>query len=174
VGRDFQGDVEDTCNPNAKLVVASAESNQPDNDKGDGDTVNDVVVFPDRVCLRAERQGNDRDGRLYTIYLGSRDASGNDSDPQMVQVVVPHDQRPGSRCPTSEDLEIVEDSNPICDPGAATAQDGKNGSEQEDVENDSLEPDNEGGCSTGNNRRTGLLMLMIASMVVVIRNLRRK
>jgi len=122
VGRDFHGVVEDTCDPNAQLVVASAESNQPDNDKGDGDTVNDVVVFPDRVCLRSERQGKEREGRLYTIYLGSRDSSGNESDYNLVNVLVPHDQRRDTRCPSYEGLETVEDNDPICNPNAITTQ----------------------------------------------------
>lgn len=79
VGRDFQAAVRDICDPKPRLEVISVTNSQPQNVVGDGATGTDVAVFPDRVCLRAERQGPDQSDRLYRIRLAGRDSSGNQS-----------------------------------------------------------------------------------------------
>ena len=119
VGHEISALVQDACDPAPALEVVSASSHQPDNGVGDGDTTDDVVVFPDRVCLRAERQGHDLGDRIYTVNVVARDASGNTSDPSF-QVRVSHDQRPGSDCPHLEDVLFVEEGDPLCDPSVLT------------------------------------------------------
>jgi hypothetical protein len=49
-------------------------------------------AFTVDVPLLAARNGNDRDGRRYTIVISARDVAGNESSFSVV-VVVPHDQR---------------------------------------------------------------------------------
>jgi hypothetical protein len=67
----------------------SVSSNEPVNGTGDGDTSPDWIIVNDHhVQLRAERSGRGN-GRVYTITIISRDASGNTST-QTTQVVVPH------------------------------------------------------------------------------------
>lgn len=110
--REFSGIVEDACDPTPDVTMVSATSDQPDNGTGDGNTTNDVVVFPDHVCLRAERAGNDQDGRLYTIGLQAADDSGNQVETE-VQIIVPHNQNDPS-CRTANLLEVVSDSDPLC------------------------------------------------------------
>ena len=113
-GRDFEALVTDACDANPRLEVIDGSSSQPDNGLGDGDTENDVVVFTDHICLRAERQGNIDEGRIYTIQLAGVDASGNAGDP-VVQVRVSHDQRP-DRCREISVVEMVDDGDPACIP----------------------------------------------------------
>lgn len=120
VGHELNALVEDACDPAPALEIATAVSNQPDDVSGDGNTINDVVVFPDRVCLRAERRGNDSSDRVYTVNVIARDASGNESDPTF-QVRVAHDQRPNSDCPVLDNVLFVDDGDPLCDPDAAPA-----------------------------------------------------
>ena len=113
VGEEFTGMVADTCDPAAELRVTAATSNQPDNARGDGDTSNDVVVFPGHVCLRVERQGTALEGRQYRVNLHAVDASGNASDP-VVDIVVGHNQRLGQRC--LDAAEYVAEDDPRCNP----------------------------------------------------------
>ena len=114
VNRDFEGTVVDICDPAPELVITNAANAQPDNAEGDGDTIDDVVVFSDHVCLRSERQGTDGNGRTYTVQLAALDHSGNKSDP-VVQIWVGHDQSEESRCGISlNELEVVEDGDAIC------------------------------------------------------------
>ncbi len=59
------------------LSLVSVTSNEPDNGKGDGNTVNDIVIMDDYTFeFRAERSGNGV-GRVYTITYQATDASGN-------------------------------------------------------------------------------------------------
>lgn len=117
VGEDFHGTVTDACDPAARLAITAAVSDQPDDDSGDGQTVDDVVRFDDRVCLRAERDGRDLDGRLYTVQLHALDAAGNASDP-IVHVRVGHDQGGPDRC--LEDVDYVSNDDPLCAPPPST------------------------------------------------------
>jgi len=76
------------------VVLIAAESNEPDNGKGDGNTTNDIqgasIGEDDRnVRLRSERSGNGS-GRVYTLTYRLTDGSGNETEAE-VKVYVPHD-----------------------------------------------------------------------------------
>ena len=82
----------DVCNPDPTITLVSIISNEPDNGKGDGNTVNDIqdAAFgtDDREFkLRSERSGRGS-GRVYTITY---EAEGTANE---VTVTVPHDRRP--------------------------------------------------------------------------------
>ncbi len=115
VGRDFTAAVTDLCDPGPKLEVIGAASSQPATGGGSGNSPVDVVVFPDHVCLRAERDGADRADRTYSVGLAGVDASGNRSAPIQVEVAVPHDQS-GHACPNDQSIEYVPDGDPLCVP----------------------------------------------------------
>ena len=85
----------DVCDPDPDVTLVSLTSSEPDNDTGDGDTVDDIqdadIGSDDReFLLRAERAGNG-DGRVYTALYNVTDASGNTTD-GLANVLVPHDQ----------------------------------------------------------------------------------
>jgi hypothetical protein len=88
-------DAQDTCDPAPVVVLASVVSNEPDNDIGDGDTTNDVMLGGNDLVfqLRAERQGPGS-GRVYTATYTATDASGNFTD-ALVMITVPHDMGQG-------------------------------------------------------------------------------
>jgi hypothetical protein len=86
--------VSDICCATPTFVLTSVTSNEPDNGKGDGNTVNDIqgvqTETPDLAFqLRSERSGGG-DGRIYTITYTATDCSGNTAD-DVVYVRVPHD-----------------------------------------------------------------------------------
>lgn len=96
--------VTDNCCASPTFKLISVESNEPDNGKGDGNTVGDIsgATFgtPDVAFqLRAERSGNGT-GRIYTIIYEAEDCSMNFAY-DTVQVRVPHD---GSSEEQDEDL----------------------------------------------------------------------
>lgn len=84
------------------VTIVSVSSSQPDNApdppdprQGDGDTVDDIVITGDlTVDARAERAGNDPDGRTYTIVVEARQAPPCETYARYasVTVFVPHDQ----------------------------------------------------------------------------------
>ncbi|MGA1842736.1 MAG: FG-GAP-like repeat-containing protein [bacterium] len=83
---------EDICDISPVCMIISVVSNQPVNGTGDGDTSPDWIITGDlSVNLRAERSGNDKSGRIYTITVECTDFSGNSSR-ATVNVIVPHDQ----------------------------------------------------------------------------------
>ena len=83
--------VSDNFDPDPSVSLVSITSNEPDNGKGDGNTVNDIVIVDDfNVELRAERSGSGT-GRTYTITYLVTDDCGN-SATQSVTVFVPHSQ----------------------------------------------------------------------------------
>ena len=106
--RDFV--VEDACDPNPALHILGI-SDQPDNDTGDGNTVDDIVVLSDRICVRQERSGRDRDGRTYTLVLEAQDETGNLSREE-VNIIVTHSQA-GVDCDASG-IEAVDWDDPLC------------------------------------------------------------
>lgn len=72
--------------------IVSVTSNQPINGTGDGNTSPDWVITGDlTVLLRAERAGNIKTDRVYTITVECADTFGN-TVRQNVFVTVPHDQ----------------------------------------------------------------------------------
>lgn len=79
----------DNCAGSCSLSVTS---DQPANGQGDGNTEPDwQVVDAHTVLLRAERSGNVKAGRSYTITITCTDTSGNVAQKQ-VTVRVPHSQ----------------------------------------------------------------------------------
>ncbi len=71
------------------MSLVSVTSNEPDNGKGDGNTVDDIVVVDDfKYMLRAERSGGGS-GRIYTITYLATDSCDN-SATATTTVTVPH------------------------------------------------------------------------------------
>jgi len=119
--RDFSAVVTDRCDPSPRLVLTRGMSNEADDGVGDGSTTDDVVVFPDHVCIRTERQGMVLGGRSYDLSLAATDASGNRTDPT-IRIRVPHDQRPDTRCAAHlPGVEFASADDPSCDPALAAA-----------------------------------------------------
>jgi hypothetical protein len=93
--------VTDVCDPSPTFVLYSVVSDEPDNDKGDGNTAGDIQdAFTDTadscMSLRSERMGGG-DGRKYTIIYKASDSSGNVAyDTTCVRV--PHDQSASALC----------------------------------------------------------------------------
>jgi hypothetical protein len=86
----------DTCDPDPAIALDSVVSNEPDEDIGDGNTVDDILLGSDDSSfrLRSERQGPGT-GRVYTASYSATDASGNFAS-DSVLVVVPHDMGQGA------------------------------------------------------------------------------
>ncbi|HEY5999590.1 MAG TPA: zinc-dependent metalloprotease family protein [bacterium] len=87
--------VRDACDAAPAVRLVSVVSDEPDNGRGDGNTVNDVqgvaAGTDDREFqVRAERAGGG-DGRVYTVTYEVQDASGNVTT-HTATVTVPHDQ----------------------------------------------------------------------------------
>jgi hypothetical protein len=103
LGRDFQGVLLDACDPNPTFTIKDATSSQ-------GGGTSSVVVYPDHVCLRAQRSSSHGEGRVYTVRLVAADHSGNETLVD-VQVLVPHDQSQGC---VNQETEIVNPGDPAC------------------------------------------------------------
>lgn len=89
-----------TGHDNCGSVVSSfssCDSNQPANANGDGNTSPDCYydAANDSLCFRAERQGGDPQGRVYTANFTAQDECGN-SAMFSREVTVPHDFSEGS------------------------------------------------------------------------------
>jgi hypothetical protein len=68
---------QDIGDPSPAITLVSITSNEPDNGKGDGNTINDITLVDNYTFeFRAERSGNGV-GRVYTITYQATDASGN-------------------------------------------------------------------------------------------------
>ena len=83
----------DIADPSPTVVLTSVVSNEPDNGKGDGNTVDDVQGAEVGTAdydfqVRAERSGKGG-GRVYTITYTVTDASGNSASGSAT-VTVPH------------------------------------------------------------------------------------
>jgi hypothetical protein len=88
-------EVDDICCETPTFVLTSITSDEPDNGKGDGNTVDDIqgaAYGTDDTAfqLRSERMGGG-DGRVYTIAYTASDCVGNTAS-DTVEVHVPHDQ----------------------------------------------------------------------------------
>ena len=70
-------DATDLCDPELDVRLVDVVSSQPDNGKGDGNTVNDAVYSEDAACVRSERRGKGKRGRFYTVTVEVTDDSGN-------------------------------------------------------------------------------------------------
>lgn len=118
LARDFSALVSDACDPTPTFTINEASSDQPDDGLGDGTTQGDVVLHPDRVCLRTERSGNVLAGRAYSVHLVATDAHGNSADP-VVTIRVPHDASEGG-CARMKVQEGVGQDSPRCQPAVAS------------------------------------------------------
>lgn len=95
---NFVASVTDSCETSlgvSDVVISQVTSDEPVNNRGDGNTVNDIVIAADcrSVQLRAEREGSGN-GRVYTISFRVRDASGNIATATAI-VTVPKSQGSG-------------------------------------------------------------------------------
>jgi hypothetical protein len=111
VGEDC---VTDACDGDVQVTFLSASSDEPVNDKGDGNTEPDIILSCDSVELRAERQGGS-DGRVYTLEYAAVDDDGNETSGTCT-VVVPHDQSGGEAI--AQDPAYTVDQDNECDDGA--------------------------------------------------------
>jgi len=89
--------IEDICDGtldvNSAGTITSISSDEPENvtGKGDGNTVDDIVILgASSFKLRSERQGGSN-GRVYTIHFDVTDGSENVTSASC-QIGVPHDQ----------------------------------------------------------------------------------
>ncbi|MBX7080539.1 MAG: hypothetical protein K1X88_15175 [Nannocystaceae bacterium] len=81
----------DDCDPDWTARVTYVSSDEPDDDRGDGHTIDDVaIVADDAVTVRSERQGGSN-GRVYHVGYAVTDGSGNTTEGSC-DVVVAHDQ----------------------------------------------------------------------------------
>lgn len=84
--------VTDACGATTWEIV-SVSSSQAVDARGSGQTSPDWTITGDEtVMLRAERSGNMKVARVYTITVQATDASGNQSTPSTVTVTVAHDK----------------------------------------------------------------------------------
>jgi hypothetical protein len=81
--------ITEVCSGTASWWFSSCTSSQPDNANGDGNTTEDCLVSPDQaeVCLRAERQGGDKEGRRYELAIVAEDDCGNVSGETVIGFV---------------------------------------------------------------------------------------
>ncbi len=85
-------EVTDACSATTWEIV-SISCNEAVDARGSGHTSPDWTITGDATAmLRAERSGNGKAGRVYTITVQATDASGNQSTPATVTVTVAHDQ----------------------------------------------------------------------------------
>jgi hypothetical protein len=127
LGDEILVEAHDECEPDEPVVtIQSASSDEADDGIGDGSTVEDVVFGPEAACLRSERAGPGN-GRTYTLVVEASDSVGNVSTAE-IEVQVPHNQRPSTRCaPIDPDL-FLDDADPACDlPQMGAAPEGGDG-----------------------------------------------
>ena len=90
---EVSAEVTDACGATTWRIL-SVTSNQAVDGKGSGHSAPDWEITGNHaVSLRAERSGDDKGGRVYTITVQAADEAGNLSDPSTVTVTVPHDRR---------------------------------------------------------------------------------
>lgn len=112
-------DVHDVCDEAVDIHFTFASSDEPENDRGDGNTEPDILDFGcDRVSLRAERQGGS-DGRVYTLGWRATDDAGNSTE-GTCQVIVPHDRSGRGAIDSGEDHRAEPDDRCDLSDGAPT------------------------------------------------------
>mgnify|MGYP001815201920 FL=1 len=110
--------VSDLCDEDLEVTFLSATSDEPVNDKGDGNTEPDIILECDNVQLRSERQGGSN-GRVYTLGWTAVDDSGNSTSGECI-VTVPHDQSGDEAVDDGPAYELTLDSEE-CGDGAGGA-----------------------------------------------------
>jgi hypothetical protein len=111
--------VKDRCDgEDLEVTFSYATSDEPVNDKGDGNTEPDIVLSCSEVMLRAERQGPSN-GRVYRLGWRAVDDAGNETEGECV-VVVPHDQS-GREAIDDGAAYTVELDDDACDDGQGGA-----------------------------------------------------
>ncbi len=112
LGQDILVDATDVCDDSLDIRIADVQSNQPDNERGDGNTLHDAVFNDGALCVRAERAGTIKTDRVYTITIDVADDSGNVAQ-GTAWIRVAHDQR-GHDCPVLDPSMFVDDGDPVC------------------------------------------------------------
>jgi len=107
----------DACDGELRGEFIWASSDEPANDKGDGNHEPDIVLDEDcqSIELRAERQGGG-DGRVYTLGVRLVDGAGNETEGEC-HVTVAHDQSGRSAVDSGEAYRLTFDGSdgaPIC------------------------------------------------------------
>jgi hypothetical protein len=97
----FEPVISDNCSVSPTWGFTSCTSNQPDNGRGDGDTIGDCTVDADAqgFCALSERAGKGAAGRRYDLSVEAVDLCGNVSlSTEIGAIYVPKDQRQTSMC----------------------------------------------------------------------------
>jgi hypothetical protein len=107
----------DACDGELRGEFLWASSDEPANDRGDGNHEPDIVLADDcqSIQLRAERQGGG-DGRVYTLGVRVVDGAGNETEGQC-RVTVAHDQSGRPAVDSGEAYRLTFDGSaggPIC------------------------------------------------------------
>ncbi len=110
--------VKDACDQDLVVTFLSASSDEPVNDRGDGNTEPDIILDCDHVQLRSERQGGSN-GRVYRLGWKAVDDAGNETQGECV-VTVPHDQSGREAIDDGPAYEMSLDPSE-CDDGAGGA-----------------------------------------------------
>ena len=109
--------VRDACDGDVKVKFTRASSDEPVNDKGDGNTEPDIIILDcDRVQLRSERQGGSN-GRVYTLEYTAVDDAGYEITDGVCVVTVPHDQSGREVIDDGEENGHYVDQENDCDDG---------------------------------------------------------
>lgn len=78
-------------NNNVTITITSVTQDEPTAGLGNGDVGPDAIIQGSTVMLRAERLGDDGNGRVYHIHFTASDIEGSVSG--VVTVCVPHDKK---------------------------------------------------------------------------------
>ena len=92
--------VTDRCGT-VNVEVSSCASNQAINGLGDGNTREDCQIVDGKLKVRAERSGNSKVPRVYSVWLKYSDACGNSVLSENT-VTVPHDDSGNAKCLTTK------------------------------------------------------------------------
>ncbi len=90
----------DNCDPSPNLLLAGCEALEDGLPVADAATECGVSADGREIWVRSRRSGAARDGRQYAVIVRAEDACGNRSATDVIGFIhVPHDNRPGKRCP---------------------------------------------------------------------------
>lgn len=129
LGSSAIASVLDACDPSPRIIgFTDVQNSEPDDGAGDGRTAGDAIHGDDFVCVRAERSGQSKAGRVYRVTAAAMDRAGNVGRGTGI-VTVNHDQRGAARCASPDPLAV---SDPEClpapsDPGPPAAGEQPNG-----------------------------------------------